>query len=913
MRLTSAWIAAAAMVLAGCGPDGAPAGPTDDGEPAASFPRGRLGEAVRPVAYRLELTVLPEQPEFGGITEIDVELAVPVRVMYLHGNGLRVSTATLRTPTGRELEARYAQLDDTGVASLSFPDEVPAGPATLRLAYEAPFRERSQGLFRVAINGRSYAFTQFQAIDARRAFPGFDEPAFKTPFDIAVTTSAENVVVGNTPVEGEAPAGEGLKRVVLATTKPLPTYLVALGVGPFDVVEAPALPPNAVRDRPLPLGAVATRGKGEGFRYALEITAPLLEYLEEYFAYEYPYAKLDLIATPEFGASGMENAGAIVYAEAPVLLPEGASLEQQRGLGVLHAHELAHQWFGDLVTPKWWDDTWLNEGFASWMSMKAAQDWRPEFELDVVQVLQSLAVMNIDSRIAARRIRQPVGDNLAIVGAFDGITYLKGSAVLAMFEGYLGEAGFRAGIRRHMQRFTHGVADVEDFMASLAEGSGRPDIVPAFRSFIDQAGVPLVAVELDCTDGRVSARLQQSRYLPLGSRGDPGQTWQIPVCLRSAGPAGSAQDCALLSEPTAEIALSTTACPAFVMPNAGAAGYYRFALDREAWGALLGSFGALGQKEALAAADSLSAAYRGGQLDTGTLVSAWRTIARSAYAPVALAPDDDLLQLRDYLAPPGQRPRVLALMRELYAPRLAALDQVTPEGEGGAPAVASALFRTRLTRFLALEADDEALRARLADQALRYLGNGEADGRLDRDAVPPALTGIALAAGVRELGAPFAERLIAQLLVSDDAQFRVDAAAALGNTDDAALGQRVRGLLLDERLRGREPTTLASALASRPSQRRATFEWFKANQDAFIARLPTPAHRWLPRLGAGFCTLAERDELEAVFLPLKARLYGTEVALAETLEAIELCAALVQARRDEVRGYFGQPPAVGER
>jgi len=911
MRRTSIWVAAAAIVLSGCGPDREPAARPDDGQAAASFPRGRLGEAVKPVAYRLELTVLPDEPEFSGVAEIDIEIAAPARVVYLHGNGLRVSAATLSTPSGRKLKAEYAQLDEAGVASLSFAEDVPAGPATLRLAYRAPFGERSQGLFRVATHERSYAFTQFQAIAARRAFPGFDEPAFKTPFDIAVTTAAENVVVGNTPVQAEAPEGRGVKRVVLATTRPLPTYLVALAVGPFDVVRVAALPPNAVRARALPLGAVTTRGKGEGFRYALDITGPLIEYLEDYFAYEYPYAKLDLIATPEFGANGMENAGAIVYAEAPVLLPPNAALEQQRGLGVLHAHELAHQWFGDLVTPRWWDDTWLNEAFASWMSMKAAQHWRPEFELDVVQTLQALAVMNIDSRIAARRIRQPIDDSRAVESAFDGITYLKGSAVLAMFEGYLGETGFRAGIRRHMQRFAYGVADVEDFMASLAEGSGRPDVVPAFRSFIDQAGVPLVGMELECADGRASARLRQSRYLPLGSRGDPDQTWQIPVCLRSDGPSGSSKDCTLLREPTARIALATPGCPAFVMPNAGGAGYYRFALDAAAWGALLDALEALGQKEALATADSLSAAYRGGQLDIGTLVSAWRSFARSAYPPVALAPDDDLLQLRDYLAPPEQRPAVTALMRDLYAPRLAALDEAPP-AEDGAQAVASALFRTSLTRLLALEADDEALRARLAEQATRYLGTGEADGQLDRDALPPAQTGIALAAGVRVLGASFAERLIAQLLASDDAQFRVEAAAALGSTDDAALGDRVRGLLLDERLRGREPTTLASALAGRPSQRRATFEWFKANQEAFIARLPTPAHRWLPRLGAGFCTLAERDELESVFAPLQARLHGTEVALAETLEAIELCAALVQARREEVRRYFGQPPAAGD-
>jgi alanyl aminopeptidase len=873
---------------------------------ADAGPQGQLATAVRPVAYRLDLTILPDQAKFSGVAEIEVEVAAPASVIYLHGNGLEVASAEFTSAAGARRAARYAQLDDTGVASLSFDAPVPAGRGSLRLTYAAPFRTGGEGLYHTTVEGLSYAFTQFEPIDARRMFPGFDEPVFKTPFDIAVTTQAGNAVIGNAPVRGERPAGEGRKRVEFETTKPLPTYLIALAVGPLDVVESAPLPPNAVRDRPLPLRAVATRGKGGKLAYALANTEAIVRYLEEYFGVAFPYPKLDLIASPESGVGGMENAGAIVYGDARLLVAEDASLEQRRGFGSIHAHELAHQWFGDLVTPKWWDDIWLNESFANWMGFKASAVWKPEYRLDTVPALQTAAVMGLDSRIAARQIRQPVSRNLDIASAFDAITYLKGGAVLGMFESWLGEEGFRAGIRTHMKRFPYAVADVEDFMASLAQGSGRPGVVPAFRSFIDQPGVPLVNARLECSEGRARLRLAQSRYLPTGSHGDPKRSWQLPLCVRYGTDRGVAKECLLMTATEATLLLPAGSCPAFAMPNADGAGYYRFALDDQGWSALMANLSRLNEKETLAVADSLSAAYQANRISTEAYLGAVRTLAGSSYPQVAMAPAPDLIRLRDDLAPAGAREAVLALMRALYQPRLEALGPAprAPASAASAAEVDQALFRTRLVKLLALDAGDRGLRTGLAADAKRYLRMGEAGAGLDASAVSPALTEIALRAGVQELGAPFAETLIERMLASSDTQFRLQAAAALGNTDDAALGERMRALLLDPRLRGREPTTLAFALAGRASQRRATFDWFKANHEAFIGRISHFAYRFLPQLGAGFCTLAERDELNDFFRPMVGRLDGTERALAETSEGIELCAALADAKREEVNRYF---------
>ncbi|MFQ5636187.1 MAG: ERAP1-like C-terminal domain-containing protein, partial [Gammaproteobacteria bacterium] len=300
----------------------------------------------------------------------------------------------------------------------------------------------------------------------------------------------------------------------------------------------------------------------------------------------------------------------------------------------------------------------------------------------------------------------------------------------------------------------------------------------------------------------------------------------------------------------------------------------------------------------------LSAAYGATRLSTAGFIDAIRILAAAPHAQATMAPGRDLVRLGEKLAAAQNRGAVLRLMRELYRPRLDALDSLGAAANESA-AVKRALFRTKLVRLLALDAEDPSLRAALAQRAARYirLDGGDAAG-LDESALDPALISVALAAGVRELGAPFAETLIERLLASSDAKFRGEAAVALGATDDAALGDRVRELLTGGLLRAREPTSLAFALAKRPSQRRATFDWFRANEPEFTESMSHFAQRWLPRMGAGFCTTAERDEVEEFFAPLVGKWQGAERTLAEVLEGIELCAALREAKGPEVDEYF---------
>ena len=272
---------------------------------------------------------------------------------YIHGNLLTVESVKLKTASGELIEGKYEQVDESGIAKLSFPKTIETGDVELYISYKAKFNEALEGLYRVKDGGLNYAFTQFESISARLAFPGFDEPAFKIPFDVSLTVKEGHVAIANTPVKKTTQLPNGMKRLDFMTSKPLPAYLVAFAVGEFDVVVWDDLPVTGVRNRTVPLTGLATKGKGDKLKYALENTQAILESLENYFQIPYPYLKLDIIAVPDFSAGAMENAGAITYREQLLLLDENSSQTSKRRYMMVHAHELAHQWFGNLVTPYW--------------------------------------------------------------------------------------------------------------------------------------------------------------------------------------------------------------------------------------------------------------------------------------------------------------------------------------------------------------------------------------------------------------------------------------------------------------------------------------------------------------------------------------------------------------------------------
>jgi cytosol alanyl aminopeptidase len=884
--------------LTGCKPGGRIEPATAAADAAPAMPSGQLGDAVVPAHYRLELTVLPDDNGFSGRVDIDVDIQRPSSVIWLHGNQIEVAEVWLEA-AGSRIDAAYEQVDPTGIARVTLSQVPAAGPATLRFVYRAPFGQALEGLYKVREGDEDYVFTQFQATSARLAFPGFDEPAFKTPFDIHLTVREQDVAIATTPETAAEPAGEGLERRTYATTQPLPTYLIAFAVGPLDVVDYGELPANEVRSRPLPLRGFAARGKGHLLAYALENTQGLLEVQERYFGTPYPYEKLDVVAVPDFAAGAMENVGLITYREQLLLLDDDASMDQRRAYASVHAHELAHQWVGNLVTPRWWDDIWLNESFATWMGNKTVDAWRPDFGYGNANFRGALGVMNADALVSARQIREPIRSNHDIATAFDGITYQKGGGVLEMFESWLGEDVFRAGVRLHLDRFAHSVADTDDFMMSLAEASGDAEVVAAFRSFIQQPGVPLVNATLQC-EGAVKVSLAQERYFPLGTAGDRAQTWRVPVCMAFDAGRGRERVCTLLSDARGQVELPASACPVWLMPNDDAAGYYRFALDAAGWSALLEHIDALNERETQALLASLGAAFRAGTAAVETLAAAFRALAGAADREVATAPIPLLTLLHERLAPDEVTRRgIEALVRDLYGSRAASLGLTARPGED----VETALLRAQLVAAAADLGRDAALRAALATRADRWLSAEAPDSGL----LDPGVIGTALTVAVEDVGAGFADRLLARALASRDATFRQRVFGALAASPDRDHGETVRGLILDPRLRDNEAIQLAFAQSRVREHREPLWAWAQANLEALLARIPTWRSGRVVGIGGGFCSADKARELETFFAPRVAGLEGGPRALAQTLESIHLCAALVDAKADEVQAFFASP------
>ncbi len=854
-------------------------------------PRGQLPGTISPRHYALDLKIDPRATRFSGTVAIDVALALPAQRIWLDGLGLDVTEAYAVESSGQRVDATFTPVLDSGVASLTFEHALEAGPTTLHFAYSAPFHDSANALFRAERDGAAYVASQLEPIAARQVFPGFDDVRFKTPWDISITARAEDTAVTNTPEIRTTALEDGWVRHDYATTEPLPTYLLAFAVGPYDVVEADPIPPTDLRAHSLPLRGVAVRGLGPRFDFALDETPAVVDWLEGYFGMPYPYEKLDLIALPTPMGGAMENAGAVTYDESLILLGGEPPLQQRRTHLSVHAHELAHMWFGDLVTPTWWTDAWLNEAFASWMAGKAADALWPEGNLGRETLNDALSVMSTDSLASTRRIREPVLRDESIMDAFDPITYLKGAGVLAMFESYLGENTFRAGVRLYLQRFSKGSADAEDFMQALEQASQERGIADAFRSFIEQPGVPVVSAELTCGNDRgPRVRLSQRRHVPLGSTIDANaQQWQIPVCVAYETKQGPGRACDLLDTREATFDLGLNECPSAIHPNSHGAGYYRFALSERGWSGLVARAHKLDAPEALTLVDSLSAAFDAGDVSAESLVQGLVALADHPAWDVASATVVRFTHLLAVL-PPADRTRLEPVLRAVYRPKYDALARKSDQG--------SRLLERNLLGFLALDVRDPEIRAQLGKLAAEYVG---LNGKPNPAAVSPDSLGTVLAVGAQTLGAPFFDRLAQAALSSQDPYFRDTAFGALGRVEDAELTAALRANLLDRRFPPLNEAMMILTQLHSPVTRAATWDWVRANADVVIGLTPEFLRtRIVTGFGGAFCSSERAAELKTFVTDHAAAIPGYERGLDQIGERIALCAALRSARGTEL-------------
>jgi cytosol alanyl aminopeptidase len=853
------------------GPGGEAPGPEITG-PGPTPPRLRLPDVAQPRRQSVRLRLVPTEEAFTGTTEVDLELRAATDVIWMHAAGLTVTQAELVSDAQKVALAPHVSDEFLGLVA---GQSVPAGSYRLRLTFNGklPAREGS-GAYRQEEQGDWYIFTQFEATDARRAFPCFDEPSFKIPWQLTLDVRAAHQAFANTPVVSESADG-GMKSIVFAETKPLPSYLVAFAV--------------AVR-------IIVPRGKTAEAAYAVKTTGEMLTRLESYFDTAYPYEKLDHIAVPQKGGA-MENPGLITFGTGLILAkPDQRNIRQERGYLSVGAHEIGHIWFGDLVTMAWWDDLWLNEAFATWISAKIVDEWHPEWDGQVQRVQGRSGVMGQDALVSARRIRQPIESMHDIHNAFDGITYTKGAAIITMFEGWAGAQKFRAGVRSYLRRHAHGNATGADFLKEVGQAVGEPEVFGrAFSTFLDQPGFPLITAELKCEKGRPArVGLSQQRYLPLGSMaqksGEAQQRWQVPVCVRH--PEG--RTCGLLTGAQGDLELATAkGCPAWVLANAEGTGYYRVEYKGNILERMLRDGGkALSVAERMSLLGDVGALVRNGRMPYGEALALVPLLARDDNRHILSSAANLLGALSDHYVPESLRPQYRRLILATFGARARKLGWEPRPDESDE----TRLLRPGLAWMVADEGEDPLLRGQARKLAEKWI--------TDRKAIPPELVGSVLGAAARGGDRALWDKFYAAAKVEKDRRDRNSLLGGMGDFLQPDIVQENFKIALSDTFDPRESLTLVYGAASDRRTRQAAYEFVKQHNDQLVARLPRDFGMALAGVGGAFCDPEHRADVEAFFKERAAKAPGGPRDLAQTLESMDLCIAMRAAHQSSVTSFL---------
>jgi alanyl aminopeptidase len=771
-----------------------------------------------------------------------------------------------------------------------FPSTLPSGRAELDIEYTGVVRKQdSSGIFRMLDNGNKYLYTQFENTDARDAFPCFDEPSYKVPWQLSLTIPSSDTALSNTAIVRKQKNG-AQTTYTFGLTKPLSSYLIAFAVGPFDYVNA-----GKAGKRHIPVRIVTPKGHAEEAKYAASVTASIIDRLEDDFGIPFPYDKSDQVAIPvTFGFGAMENAGMVTYAQSIILAkPSVETTSRQRDYASTAAHELAHQWFGDLVTTAWWNDIWLNEAFATWMEQKLIREWKPEWNTTVNDVNDKLTAQGEDSLVSSRKIRQEILTKDDISNAFDDITYQKGAAVISMFENWVGPEAFRKGVSSYLTQYAFRTASAPEFLDAISS-AGSKNVNQAFSSFLNQAGIPLVSMSLDCHQPSPTIHLEQQRYAHLGSDAAP-RTWQIPLCIRYGSGAQSESACELMTQTSQDWTLKTASCPAWVEGNDRALGYYLVSYSPPLLKSLTEN-GHLSPAERVDLMGDVSSLAAGGKLaeaDALSLVDIFskdpqRQVVQSAFQ-LALAPREH--EVPETLLPNYRRflqKNFQACAREIgWTPRPGETEDVS-------------MLRPSFLRLMSTWGDDQQLAAEAKVLADRWLK--------DHSALNPNLVVSILDAAAFSGDSDYFNRLIGVLNSTSDLQEREHILGALTQFRDPAAIQTGFEALLTGKIPFIEAPSLLFAGQSSASTRKMAFQFLQAHFDEILAKRPTGGGMdlvsALPEVGASYCDEKSKAELRAFFEPKADKLLGARRTLNQVLESIDGCIAQTTKQSPSVAAFL---------
>ncbi len=804
----------------------------------------QLPRTARPRHYALEITPHADTMTFDGKVRIALDVLQPTDRIVLQAADLRFGRSTLTGGKAKAaLVAKVATDADAQTASFVFAKPLAPGRYVLSIDYSGVINTQANGLFALDYatphGQRRALYTQFENSDARRFLPSWDEPDFKATFDLTVNAPAAQMVVGNMPVAATADLGNGLKRVAFQTTPKMSTYLLFLGVGDFERTALKG-------DNGTEIGVIAQQGKADQARFALESGRDVLREYNDYFGVRYPLPKLDNIAAPGGSQffSAMENWGAIFTFEHSLLLdPAVSDVTDRQRVFTTAAHEIAHQWFGDLVTMAWWDDLWLNEGFATWLEGRTTAKLHPEWDIDKTgPAYVSRAAMGSDAYATTHPVVQTVATVEQASQAFDGITYEKGSAVIGMLEDYVGADAWRDGVRRYIAKRAYGNAVTGDLWQEIDAAAPGKQFLQVAHDFTLQPGVPLIKVAASCNAGTTVVRLEQGEYT-LDRPDKQPLHWHVPVAVRSGD-----KDVRVLVDGSAQLQLP--GCTAPVLVNAGQKGYYRTLYAPAQFKALTAGFATLPVVDQL-----------GVLLDT------------SALASVGLQPQADLLGLADTV-PVGAASDLWATVATVYA----GIDDMFKDD----PQSQAAWRRYALSRlapeFATLGWDDRASDAAQAKQLRAHLidtlgGMGDAQViaearrrfaafQADPTALSPELRNSVLGIVARHADAATWDALHRMAQKETSSMIRDQDYLLLAGAKDATLAQRALDMALTDEPGATNSASMITTVAGEHPD--LAFDFAVAHRDHVDTLIDTTSRaRYYPRLGAGSVDLKMVDKIQA--------------------------------------------------
>jgi puromycin-sensitive aminopeptidase len=775
----------------------------------------RLPRTVTPRHYRLILDVDLEGARFTGSAEIDVDIEVDIEEITLNAAELEIDGATLTVDGEEPIGATVSLDDENDRAVFSLGRSVGAGPGVLRCRFTGVLNDKLRGFYRstfVDSSGttRTIATTQMESTDARRAFPCFDEPDRKAVFEITLVVDEALAAYSNAPIVSERALGAGRKEVRFGPTMIMSSYLVALIVGPLEATEA--------RDIDgVPVRVVYVPGKEQLTSFALDIAQFALRFFSSYFAIPYPAEKLDLVAIPDFAFGAMENLGCVTFRETALLVDADAAArgDLERVADVV-AHELAHMWFGDLVTMRWWEGIWLNEAFATFMEVLCVDAFRPSWERWVSFGIEREMALAVDGLHSTRPIEYPVGSPEDADGMFDVLTYQKGGSVLRMLEQYLGADVFRDGVRRYLADHSYSNTVTADLWNALEAVSGKP-VRSVMDTWILQGGHPVVSA----SDSTLSQ--EPFSYGPTTEKSAIGERWNVPILVRSLDGVGEPQR--VLMEEASTPAPTVSGHP---LVNAGGWGVYRVAYDAEHLAHLGGH---LGQFTPLERANLFA--------DTWALVLAGRT-PLSAFLDIAAALGQDTepvtfatvagaLSLCDRAATDDARPPLEAATRALLGPRAEALGWEPIAGEGERiPNLRAVLLGT-----LGTVGQDESVRI---EAATRFDAAQAGGAPLDAN-----LESTVLGIVADQMRPGDYDTFYARYQSATTPQEEQRYLSALTAFPDVTLAERTFGLALGEVRTQDAPYLVIGLLANRVTGP-TVFEWLTEHWDEVLNRFPVNSH-----------------------------------------------------------------------